>query len=436
MQASAREVKIVDYVNFKKVKHGRRASVQEGRAAAMAIALHIRLEAAEREKAEEEARQERKKAEDDARQERRRQKRARRRHRHEALNDLPSVAPAPDMPSPTMRRSRFRVLSLLGPSDTESGEDVSVGDENAASLPEAEPLAEAETLDASPVRTLKSRAPTDRAANLARAERYMAEREARKRAASERRRADHEAAAAAAAARPLRARGAFGSLVSSVMRSGRAGRAARRSAAARAIQTAARLYLARLAQHDAARVLVSLFRRNHGWVLREKWRALVDLERADRARREVFEERQQYRSAVRAKQELESVRRVAKSAGWEPPQKAPKLSRRERAIAVLLFKTGGFPKDAEGWSRWYSELRLRDGDARGERDCSAVRRQAKALAQARKLADVEALAVLDKPTLLRFGFESHAQLGVSACASARADGKGSGSPAVRFQADS
>ena len=39
MQASAREVKIVDYVNFKKVKHGRRASVQEGRAAAMAIAL-------------------------------------------------------------------------------------------------------------------------------------------------------------------------------------------------------------------------------------------------------------------------------------------------------------------------------------------------------------------------------------------------------------
>ena len=81
MQASAREVKIVDYVNFKKVKHGRRASVQEGRAAAMAIALHIRLEAAEREKAEEEARLERKKAEEEARQERRRQKHARRRHR-------------------------------------------------------------------------------------------------------------------------------------------------------------------------------------------------------------------------------------------------------------------------------------------------------------------------------------------------------------------
>ena len=217
------------------------------------------------------------------------------------------------------------------------------------------------------------------------------------------------------------------------MRSGRAGRAARRSAAARAIQTAARLYLARLAQHDAARVLVSLFRRNHGWVLREKWRALVDWS-APIARGAKSLRSANSTAARSAQAGLESVRRVAKSAGWEPPQRAPKLSRRERAIAVLLFKTGGFPKDAEGWSRWYSELRLRDGDARGERDCSAVRRQVKALAQARKLADVEALAVLDKPTLLRFGFESHAQLGVSACASARADGKGSGSPAVRFQA--
>ena len=45
-----REVKIGDYDNFKKVKHGVRASVHEGRAAARAIALHIRL-AAEREKA-------------------------------------------------------------------------------------------------------------------------------------------------------------------------------------------------------------------------------------------------------------------------------------------------------------------------------------------------------------------------------------------------
>ena len=36
-----REVKIGDYDNFKKVKHGVRASVHEGRAAARAIALHM-----------------------------------------------------------------------------------------------------------------------------------------------------------------------------------------------------------------------------------------------------------------------------------------------------------------------------------------------------------------------------------------------------------
>ena len=107
------------------------------------------------------SKRERKKAEEEARQERRRQKHARRRHRHEAL-DLPSVAPAPDMPSPTMRWRRLRVLKIFGPSDTESGEDTDASsrrNENAALPPEAE------TSAASPVRTsLKSRAPTSRAA--------------------------------------------------------------------------------------------------------------------------------------------------------------------------------------------------------------------------------------------------------------------------------
>ena len=267
----------------------------------------------------------------------------------------------------------------------------------------------------------------------------MAEREARKRAASEQQRAaEREAAATADAAPPRRARASFGSVVSSAMRSGRVSQKARRKAAARVIQRAALLYLDRQAQHDAARVLVRLLRRNHGWVLREKWRALADLQRAERAKHEVFEERKSYRDAVRAKQKIEKVKRIARSAGWNPPQKAPKLNRRERAIAVLLFRTGGFPNDAEGWSKWYSELRLRDGDERGERDCEAVRRQVKALAQARKLADVEALAVLDKPTLLRFGIESLAELGVSATKGhgspkARAHTEGSGSPSsVKF----
>ena len=88
-------------------------------------------------------------------------------------------------------------------------------------------------------------------------------------------------------------------------------------------------------------------------------------------------------------------------------EKDVKLTKRERALAVLIHMQRGWPgvggaQDEAGWAHFHSELVI-PGAGPGSRDRSAVRRLVTKMKKSGELLDLELLKLLDEPALAKWG---------------------------------
>lgn len=210
----------------------------------------------------------------------------------------------------------------------------------------------------------------------------------------------------AAPPRPQR-RMSLGSAVFMKMARARPKRKLTRTAAATMIQRAARDFAERRARDEAAHVVTRFFRFNRSWALREKWRWVVRLEAEEHRKREDTRMRVERARAGKQARQAQFTKRFMKAHFGQGKEKDVKLSKQERALAVLINLQRGWPgaggaQDEAGWAHFHSELVI-PGAGPGSRDRSAVRRLVTKMKKSGDLLNLELLKLLDEPALARWG---------------------------------